>query len=587
MLEIYSGNTIYKFGTITAFSDSFTKSVMTTPIVSLPTDCTFPLETGATLTYTASFSRVSPMDYDDNSEDSDKWCNATWVERVCTLANRWQARTDGYMMVFRETDVDGKPNPYVPQRKEKVYIKKLTIDTVAGYTDLVTGSIQFKVGSARSSVSIPAPDVNVCTREEISVNNNSSYVILTAPNQSKQYMLQYGGAGKGSGAADYLGQGEYGIDCINSYKVSGGPGAPFESIQLRISRKKLTELYPELGESADSTFSKDILAGKSQVIFSGVGSGVMTVSSCKMTSDEYTITAYCKAEVLRGTPIGNTMVSLAPLQFIHQALSGAYGVSCEVVTYLNPNHTTAQLTFASTTTVWQALQICAAALNSKIFFANNKAYVIDYSLGPNTFSVLELYPEDGQTEYGSLRGLVLDKATYGNEGQDSIVNQQAVRYDANAEPDVAESRRSKDTYSVREGYIIDIAPYLTITTDAALNAAKTVADIMGNHIVSYCDEPQKSVSFTVRENMTSAESEGAWSPVFPLYCCAGKISSSVDGIVISNKSQVIGAKEGEVRHQKLFLTQYERRYPEHTAEYTFGILSGMDLQDVISKIQKG
>ena len=32
--------------------------------------------------------------------DPTTWHNSHWVEAITTLANRWQARTDGYLMEF-------------------------------------------------------------------------------------------------------------------------------------------------------------------------------------------------------------------------------------------------------------------------------------------------------------------------------------------------------------------------------------------------------------------------------------------------------------------------------------------------------
>lgn len=581
MMKIISGDTEYKFGIITGFVDSFSKSVTTTPIVSMPTDSTFPLETGASLSYEVSFARTSPKDFDDNSADSDRWCNSTWVERVCTLSNRWQARTDGYRMVYEDLDENGQQNPYTPRLEERVYIKRLSIVCDPGHSDYLSGSIQLRVGSARTGADRPTVDRNA-SPESLMVDAKSAYVVLTSPNNSKQYLLHFSSPDASADSADFQETANYGIDCINSYTVNGGPGIPFENIQLKVSRKKLTELYPELGAAADSTFETDILAGKSTVIYKGVGMGTMTVSSCKMTSDEYTITAYCKEEILRGTPIGGVSASYSPKEFIEYALSGTYGVVCNTVFKVKENVTSANLEFKNTTTVWQALQICAAALNSKIFFANGKAYVIDYSIGPNTYDRIELYPK------GSEKGLhkaVVGQASYGNEGQDTIINLQLVKVSAEP-PKSSMNNGSILTYSTKEGPQIDLSKYLTIESDAQLADAESVADLIGKHIVDYCGEPQKSITFKVRENY-SESGYGTWAPMFETFCCVGVISSSVDGITISNRSVVKNVDKDTVVPQKLYLSQYARRYPERTAEYTFGEISNMDLQSTLSKIQNG
>lgn len=581
MLSIKSGDTIYKFGTITSFSDSFSKSVSATPIVSLPTDCAFPLETSASLTYDVSFTRLSPQDYDDESDDSDMWCNATWVERVSSLINRWQMRSDGYEMTFQEDDGD-ETNPYVPNRVDRVYIKSLSFSCDPGYTDVVTGSMQMKVGTVRTLSNRPMPKSgSYDIPPESKIDLEDSYVMITSPNQRKLYLLQYGKVSKGK--KDYDRSPTYSVDCLNSYTVTGGPSTPFENIQLKISRKRLTELYPELGESADSTFSTDILAGKSYVRFRGIGEGEMIVSNCKMTSDEYTITAYCRAEVYRAQTLNMTLNG-TPMECITEILTGvSYGAlytKDRIVSFGTKNIENA-LIFTETTTCWQALQICAGVLNAKIFFANNKAYVINYSEAPNLYGEIELYPENTSD---AMYGRVVGQATYGNEGQDTIINAQSVfcgKDESNNE--IVKSVKddpSIRTYSYIEGNRIDVSPFIKYT--------ETMPDVLLNlcdHVVQYACEPQKSISFKVKEQSSEGAS-GAWAPVFPTCSCVSKLKSSVDGISISNETtSARTATQSKARPQKLYLSEYERQYPKMITEYTFGVISNVDLQNTLSKIQ--
>lgn len=583
MLIIKSGGIDYKFGTITSFSDSFSKSVSVTPIVSLPTDCAFPLETGASLTYEVAFTRKSPKDYDDSSDDSDMWCNATWMERVSTLPNRWQMRTDGYEMIFEELDENGNPNPYAPYRRERVYIKKLSFTSDSGYTDIIRGSMQLKVGSARSSTKMPAPiDQKYDVPKESRIAMEDSYVLITSPMQDVVYPLQYGAVFKG--AKDYDLDTIYSVDCLNSYTVTGGPSTPFECIQLEVSRKKLTELYPELGEAADATFSKDIVAGMSQIRFRGMGEGTMIVSNCKMTSGEYVITAYCRAEKYRAQTL-DMIFSGTPLQCIKDMLTGGWGAlfkENQLVIHISRDIQN-EVAFKTTVTYWQALQVCAGLLNAKIFFANDKAYIIDYSLGPNLFDNLEIFPIHTED---SMYGRVVGQASYGNEGQDTIVNVQTVicGKDGEGNPIVraVKDDPSVKSYSYKEGQAIDVTKFAEETDDMP----DTFINLC-DHIVQYASEPQKSIAFEVKEQ-SSEDGLGAWTPVFPTCMCINKLSSSMDGISISNNTTATRLGTGDKRRpQKLYLSEYERQYPEMLTKYTFGVISNIDLQSTISKIQKG
>ena len=155
--------------------------------------------------------------------------------------------------------------------------------------------------------------------------------------------------------------------------------------------------------------------------FRGMGEGEMIVSNCKMTSDEYTITAYCRAEVYRAKTL-NMTIHGTPMECITEILTGtAHGAlyTRDQIISFKPKNIENELRFTETTTCWQALQICAGVLNAKIFFANNKAYVINYSEAPNLYGEVELYPESTSD---TMYGCVVGQATYGNEGQDTIIN---------------------------------------------------------------------------------------------------------------------------------------------------------------------
>ena len=121
------------FGIVTQINSSANKALSTIPLVSMGADRAFQLETGNTLTYTISFKRKSPDDYDNDSEDTTKWSNAHWYYAVNALADRWQMRTNGYRMTFKPSVT----NPYAPQIDVNGYIKMLSRRYNTGSTERI------------------------------------------------------------------------------------------------------------------------------------------------------------------------------------------------------------------------------------------------------------------------------------------------------------------------------------------------------------------------------------------------------------------------------------------------------------------
>lgn len=136
----------YKFGVVTSFSDSLGKNVNVTPIPSLPTDCAFPLESSASRSFSIGFSRKAPDCVIDRT-DMDTWPNSSWAKAVLSLANRWQARTDGYTMRFN-CDDDGAPvlDKFPAIVDENVYLRSIEIDVAVGEPELLTGRLSLVVG---------------------------------------------------------------------------------------------------------------------------------------------------------------------------------------------------------------------------------------------------------------------------------------------------------------------------------------------------------------------------------------------------------------------------------------------------------
>ena len=592
-MTLTANETVFKFS-VTSFQYSFAKNVSLTPITSLPAECTFPMETSATLTYYLQFTRISPGDYDDDIKgDSAKWCNAVWMDRVQSLANRWQAKSDGYLMEYVEPAYDGGgvgieggiANPHVMSIiRERVYIQQLEFAHSSGMSDTITGRLVLEVGSSRgnfktddalpwttSSTTSSASSASVAamnTRQKAS--DKEMYVLLTNASRTNQYILL-----KGRGDTDDT---SYEINCIESYTVTGGPESPFESVSMVLSRKNVMTLYPDLAKAADgSTSSGGILSGTSRLIINGIGSGTYIVTKCKMSRTTYTITAYCETELIRGMPIGSD-VSSTPLVTIRNILRARLQIDEGLITNC-ADKTNIQMNFDTSVNAWVALQMCARALNAKIFFANNSVYVIDYtklpaSSGPPCFEGFELYPQDPTD---MMYQNVIESVELGNEGIDTIENMCTIRYGEGASQ-TASNARSMELFGT-VAVDIDISDYLSST-----GSASSLSQAIANTVVTYRAEPQQSIGFTVKER--NPNEDGGWQSLFPIVCNVKSISSAADDVEITAYSVCGTDGGGNSVHlpQKLSLSTYERHFPAYTTEYWFGIANNVDLAQSTSQI---
>ena len=215
--------------------------------------------------------------------------------------------------------------------------------------------------------------------------------------------------------------------CVESYVLEGGPESPFETLTLQLSMKKLKTQYPSLVNNIEE--------GMNKIILNAVGRSNLTVVKIKVRDTKMTLTAYSDAEVLRGSKLAMTG-TLQPYEWIKEILtSGTYGIQyVEDSTLfisssfsLNSDKLSDLLYFSEGESVWYVLQICALYMNCKIFFCDNKVYVVDFTqpFGGMAdgilfdYDVLNLRPESTQNVmYGRTTGDV----EIGDEGTDTVIN---------------------------------------------------------------------------------------------------------------------------------------------------------------------
>lgn len=547
------GSTVLDFGIITSFSESMNKSCMTTPLVSLSVDETCIVESGSSKTYSVSFTRKNPASCNDDSSDSTKWSNAAWYTAIEASVNRWQARTNGFK--FRYTPSDD--NPYLPSRLENGYVKSMSVKYTSDSNEVLTGSFELHVGTmyVRTSGSVPSD----------AIYKKNFQMLMSSSDRNRWYIL-----------LDDSDDDDDCISCIDSYTLCGGLEQPFEYITVEIPKKRLS--------SVASALVDDIVAGKNRLVLSAVGKSNMIVTRCKLRNDTYTVTAYCEAESLKGYKTTKSG-SMSPLSWIKEILTtGQYGVTFhegDSFVYAINDISSDVLSFGKGTNVWYILQVCAMYLGARIFFAENKAFLVDYrQLSPresagvayqNYGETLDLYADDESP-------FVVGSVSLGDEGTDTITNSQTIKcsdtfgtYQNNKEV-VVNDKISIKAFNEREGSVLYM-PNLVEGGDYKQ------ATTFGENLISYRNEPQQSISFKVKE-MSDSNNGAYWSPRFFVSSKIMGIKDEANDVLITNESDL---EEG-VKHQKLTLSTFERSYPEGVTEYTWGVMASIDLSTSTSQI---
>lgn len=620
----YGTATDIGFGSVTSFEETFSKSCTVTPLVSLTVYDTFVIETGSQKTYTFGFSRVHPAGWtegDDASSDINRWSNRKWYEAVTTAMNRWQARTNGFVMSYAPDST----NPYIPARissisgglEENGYIKNLSLTYAQADNTVIKGTMEFHVGTMFPRVVHPDPTTRISRNDfqvQISDSTESVYVSLLG----------------------YDSNGDVLADCIESYTLYGGIETPFEYAEITVPKRRLSSVAVQIFEN--------IVAGRNRVMLNAVGKCInMFVKSCELKNSrrDYVITAYCVGAKVSAASL-EANGTMTPFQWVATILqSGKYAP----IVY--PDHTdfiyafrtrlTDTLSFSEGTNVWYILQLCAMLLGCKIFFAEDRCYMVDYTIpldscgvdcrsdydvvydsegtasyvynssypSPNEYGMvqesggvkdanIQLYrygKNSGTASNGKyvFQGRVVGDVKLGGEGTDTIVNSISVSCTSIDSEGVKSSgsKQCVDSESITRFGVFGgntvHAPELlqsddTVTGDDVVR--HTQASTFGNNLIKYRSEPQQSISFSLKE-IESTGSEVRWVPMFPVSFGCHTITDAVNDVSVSNDSTIDEARS-PVRH-KLLLSSYERTYPEGISKYTFGLMANIDLSSSTSQ----
>ncbi len=406
--------------------------------------------------------------------------------------------------------------------------------------------------------------------------------------------------------------GRYAYNCVSEYSLKGGPESPFETLTLVVPRQRLRYVAPDL--------ENKIIPGRNRVNLNAIGIGDFTVVKCKYSGRKFKITCYCGAERFRGSTLSTSGEMTAP-DWIDYILDNAstFDVTLRgrvIRSEYSPGDRDT-ISFEKGTNIWYILQICATVMRCKIWFADNMAYVVDQTVATNSTEAgtLDLYTSDDV----AICQRVIGDVTLGDEGMDSVVNSIKLRYtkltageeDTSAvATDTWYEEASKSTYGEYSGGQLNVIELRAGTMNKSEEALKKIeeelddpnisddrkkeleeqknipetmnlAEVFANNYMAYRAEPQQTVTFEVKEIEGSDEGQD-WVPFFDQATRVDAIKDDVDEFEVNNLSTTSSSERRS--YQKLLMSQYERHYPDGTTEYTFGLISNIDLSTSTSQI---
>lgn len=541
----YNGGPTIDFGSVNSISPTYQKSVTVVPLVSLPMESTFAVETSSALSYSFKFTR---------KDGTDGIANNVWYDDLTESLNRWQAKTNGFRLRFIPLE-----NPNVMPIDVNAFMKSCTREYKNGEPEQIYGSIDFQVGTMHL-LSTPANEDYILKEDfEVSITDETGL---------RWYVLY----------SESLG-----VDCIEELTLDGGMEQPFEYATLTIPKTRLTSVAPGLVDH--------ILAGKSRLMINAVGRSSMVISSCKLSGDNYKITAYCEAEILRGYTIQGSC-AMTPFEWISDILtSGKYGVSfSDGITFqyniIPLSNKEDVIEFESGTNVWYIAQVCAIYLKAKLFFTDNMAYLVDYTADGSSATDKAKFDEGGIELYPAgkpddpMNSKVVGNASLGNEGKYPTLNCVTISCKT---PD------KDDKWVTTQKVFTDMASMGKFgTCSASYNVPElkqgggyNQATRFAEGLFAYRREPVQSVSFTTREMYYPSGRSPMWSPQFKTSLTIKSISSKTDDFEVDNISEITGTGTP----QKLMLSTFTRNYPKFTTTYKFGMVSAVDLSSSTSEIR--
>ena len=534
---------VINLGTITKFSNTVQKRVAVTPIVSLNMQSAFPIESGNSQSYSISFTHYNGQNGETNEE---------WYRKVTTLIDRWQARTNGCLLNYTPSS----DNPYHGDIIKNMggYVKSISRTFNSEYNEIITGTLEFCVGTMYVNEDLEMKGMGAEEPYE------KMSILISDSAQTNWYAILYGG---NTGSDKY--------NCIDSVTISGGVEEPFETATIIIPKKKLMEQIPAL--------YGDIVDGQNRLLINCMGKHNMYVDQVKISKQNINIRGITYAQWYQQRSVQADVTSTPYahiMQFLTDARNGVSYSAENIITNFDSNSdpdglNTENITFKTGTKIWRALQVCATMLRCRIFFADNKAYLLDYTKKIEDEDTCWV---DSVDLYGSneFRGRVVGEGNMDEDGSAPVKNTvTVVTTDDNGN---TVSNEYSDALSVAR---YDIQSKGTIQVPE-LN--KSVGEQFAMNHLRYIREPQRTVTFTLKEMYgQSGQPNKVWKSYFGASAQTRTIIDRDSSDMVLNTSYL----NSQPAYNKLILSSYKRQFPKGVCEYTFGTVANIDLANNVSQ----
>lgn len=555
-MTINYGNTALNLGTVTSWSNSVQKRGTATPVVTQGVQNSFPIENGNSQSYTFQFKHT-------NGQNG--MTNAEWKTRVTECIDRWQVRTDGCLLTYRRQS----GNVYVDDMDLVGYIKNIDLIYDTNFNEVITGSLEFVVGRMYINYDtqiLPSDNQTPC---------DDMFIMISDVNQQNWYMIFLGSAT--STDSEYA--------CVDSVEITAGPESPFEYATITIPRKKLMEQYPRDPDISIGYPGFNIVDGMNKIHMNVMGRHDMFVQKVRSSEDTITITAYTDAQVYTQRVLTEAIFGETPFEIITRILKDSrYGVSFPDMyikyRYMSSNDTI-RLSFPEGTLIYRVLQICAKILGCRLFFADNCAYIIDYRYAPDETMVSSspdvVYGVGGLILRGGmkLRDACVGKSSTDETGFDPVKNYCTITY---TEVDASGNSVSRST-AVYDQQSVDKFRRFDKGTIKLPELNEEQAKAFATNMLSYIREPQRSMTFTLKEIIPVQQNlPRRWGSFFTPCAMASSIEDDYNSEEVNNNS-IFGGKA----YHKLILSEYTRSYPKGICEYTFGMIASVELSDNLSQ----
>lgn len=531
------GSVTLDLGTVENVSDGISVSTTVSKIPTLPAERAFVMDMGSTESFQVSITRVHPHDFNDSSSDSTRWSNAKWLQAFEGTINRWQADTNGCTFSLIPDDESSDEQAEII---ENVYVSSITDSYSSGTPDMLSATLKLAVGS------LYGVGYNKAT-----VANDDMRIMISNSDGTAWY---------------YLMDRRLSYNCVSSYSIQGGMNQPFEYIEMKIPRRRLESFAPQLVQD------NDIIAGKNQLMVNAVGIGNFIVTRCKLSKDTYTITGYAYSEAFKGSTTSRAYTdAYTPLDIVTDILKRGVTIGDQsiifagtaFVTNITESEWSGTVSIPQGSNCWYVLQLCALRMGARIFFAENKAYLLDtgVSSGLDPQGDLDLFGDS------DLAQNVVGSASLGDEGTSTVCNVVTAIYSNGSESvNVTSDIENSTVYYGEKGS-------KSLRMPEIQNAEDAVAVAQG--YMKYLSDSQVSIGFTVKET------DGmGWNRCFEVNASASSIQDEVDEIEITNVSNC----NGTVMPQLLTQSMFERTYPDGSTTYWFGVQQQSDLTQMVSQI---